>query len=101
MRRPRGQQIVRANQIRTVTKSPAFVSLYINDLQSIVSPWDFRLLLGLMQGFADGKSGAVLVDLIGELRMSPPFAKKVVAVLSRQVESYEETYGSIVDLDVL
>ena len=87
-------QIVRANVNREVVESTTFVSLYANDTQIQLSPWDVRLIFGLISEPATVER-PVIVKTIGEVRMSPQHAKKVVQILERQLRVYENTLGSI------
>ena len=87
-------QIVRANVKREVVESTTFVSLYANDTQIQLSPWDIRLIFGLISEPATVER-PVIVKTIGEVRMSPQHAKKVVQILERQLTAYENALGSI------
>lgn len=91
-----GREIVRANVARETYTSPTFVSLYSNDTQVQVSPWDFRLIFGEITDPPTMKSLLVRVKMTGEVRMSPQHAKRLATVLGRQVKRYEETFGEIV-----
>lgn len=88
-------KIVRANVNRKVEKSPTFVSLYSNDTQVQVSPWDVRLIFGVIAEAATVEQPTVTVETLGEVRMSPQHAKVVAAILIGQLKIYEESLGKI------
>ena len=68
---PAVDQIIRANVNRETAPGPDFVSLYANDTQVQISPWDFRIIFGLITEMPSVASPSVSVKLIGEARMSP------------------------------
>ena len=88
-------QIVRANVHRETVPSQTFISLYVNDTQVQVSPWDIRFMFGVIEGLPSPNSPTVLIKQIGEIRMSPQHAKKVAQVLNNQLASYEKNIGPI------
>jgi hypothetical protein len=89
--------LIRANANREETKAENFVSMYINDTQIQITPWDFRFIFGLIETppMVVGESKTILVKTIGEIRMSPQHAKTVAMVLLQQVKRYEENVGPI------
>jgi hypothetical protein len=89
------EPIVRANIYRSAVPSASFVSLYTNDTQIQVSPWDFRFLFGIIATMPSPEDPNVQVNVIGEVRMSPQHAKKVSMVLIRQLQNYEQNVGPI------
>jgi hypothetical protein len=93
----RSKVIVRANVDREVAAAPTFVSLYSNDTQVQVSPWDVRLIFGMITQppSAQQPSPTIHVTQVGEVRMSPQHAKKVVQILLAQIQGYEERIGPI------
>ncbi len=81
---------------RSIERAEDFVSIYTNDIQVQVSPWDLRLLLGVIVGMpANPPTGSVDVSLLADVRMSPQMAKKIAMILATQVERYEQTFGAI------
>lgn len=92
---PAPAAIVRGNVNREVTVSPSFVSLYANDVQLQTSPWDIRLTFGEMMVNSDGDDVTARVKQTGEVRLSPPLAKRVALLLVRQLKAYEERFGPI------
>src|ERR1039457_6458011 len=74
--------------VRKVAKSPAFISLYTNDVQIMTSPFDMRLILGEI-----GEADATIMNVtqLCEIRMSPQLAKKVTMIMSDQIKFYETT----------
>ena len=87
--------IVRANVSREVTTAPSFVSLYANDTQIQVSPWDVRMIFGESSEPATEERPTNVIKQIGEVRMSPQHAKVVSMFLITQLRHYEETIGPI------
>jgi hypothetical protein len=96
-KRPVGaeEEIVRANVHRSVVPGPNFVSLYANDTQIRVTPWDIMLIFGEIDGFPTVDNPSVNVKLNGEVRMSPQHAKRLLLVLQRQIDLYEQAIGPI------
>lgn len=84
--------VVRATANTNRVQSPSFVTLYTNDVSIITTPWDVCLHLGAIQG-PEGE--CVRVQQLGELRMSPQFAKKLTQILISQLREYEEALGPI------
>lgn len=73
----------------------SFVSLYSNDIQVEITPYDFRLLLGVIVGVPTMENSTISIQTFGELRMSPQLAKKLISVLSEKLHHYEESVGVI------
>lgn len=88
-------QIVRANVNRSVETSPDFVSIYANDAQIQLTPWDIRLILGVISNVPAEDQPTIIVRQLGEVRMSLPLAKRLVMILIGQLKHYEETVGPI------
>ena len=83
-------------QVKRIAVEPAqFVSLYVNDTQVQMTPWDFRLVLGLVAELPSAEDPTLVVKTIGEIRMSPQHIKRITEVLLGQLKVYEETYGPI------
>ena len=87
--------MVRANVSREVIASPLFVTLYTNDTQVQVSPWDVRLVFGEISVPATPEHSTNVVKQTGEVRMSPQHAKVVAMILIAQLQQYEATFGPI------
>ena len=85
---------------RQVSRSPDFVSLYANDIQINTSPWDLRFIFGELSDAVAGPDPSIAVSQIGELRISPQLAKKLVQLLAMQLAAYERTFGVIPDVPV-
>jgi hypothetical protein len=79
---------------RVTTRSNLFATHYANDVQIQTSPWDFRLLFAIIQG-VDTATATFEVEQVADVRMSPQLAKRVAAILQRQVDHYERTIGPI------
>lgn len=92
---PDDLKIVRANVHREIVTSPAFVSLYANDTQVQVTPWDIRLIFGVIAEPATQDRQTVVVQTVGEVRVSPQHAKAFALILLRQLKLYEDNVGPI------
>jgi hypothetical protein len=92
---PKNDGIVRANVSREETTSPTFVTLYANDTQIQVSPWDVRLIFGEITEPATAERPTNIIKRTGEVRMSPQHAKVVAMILVAQLKNYEENLGPI------
>jgi hypothetical protein len=85
----------KANINRQVARSESFASLYTNDTQVQLSPWDVRLIFGIIDRPPSADNPTIHVTAVGEVRMSPQHAKRVATILLRQLKTYEETVGPI------
>ncbi len=92
---PEEPNVVRANVNRRVEESSEYVSLYANDIQIQMTPWDLRIIVGQISGSPSPDDPVLLVRQIGDLRMSPQLAKKVALILLGQIEHYERNIGPI------
>ncbi len=89
------EEIVRANINRQIELSTSHVSLYANDTQIQITPWDFRFMFGVVEDPPNAERRTVLIKQLAEIRMSPQHAKIVAQVLMRQVQNYERVVGQI------
>jgi hypothetical protein len=87
--------IIRANIDREVQVDAGFVSLYTNDTQIQLTPWDFRLIFGQIASVPTPDNPTIVVKAVGEIRMSPQHAKKIALILLTQIAHYEEKIGPI------
>jgi hypothetical protein len=87
--------ITRANVNRETVDAAQFVSLYVNDTQIQLTPWDVRLILGIVTDPPSAERQTVLVKTLGEIRMSPQHAKRMAIVLMQQLKHYEAAVGAI------
>jgi hypothetical protein len=87
--------VVRANINRQMVEASEFVSLYANDTQIQLTPWDVRLIFGVISDGPRTDPPEIVVKTIGEVRMSPQHAKRVAMILIQQLENYEENVGPI------
>jgi hypothetical protein len=90
---------VRANINRELIPAVNAISLYANDTQLQVSPWDFRFMFGVIAGLPSPDRMSIQVQQVGEVRMSPQHAKKVAQVLIQQIQLYEKTFGLIPNIE--
>jgi hypothetical protein len=88
-------KVIRANIKRELVTDSGFVSLYANDTQIQLTPWDFRLIFGQIANVPTPENPTIQVRQIGEVRMSPQHAKKITLILIGQLKHYEETIGPI------
>jgi hypothetical protein len=94
----REPQVVRGNFNREVARSQNFVSFYSNDVQLQTSPWDVRITFSEMWVDRDSDENgnkAAHVTEVGEVRLSPMLAKRVMLILAAQIQNYEERFGPI------
>ncbi|HEV8641379.1 MAG TPA: DUF3467 domain-containing protein [Methylomirabilota bacterium] len=87
--------IVRANVKRTIVFAPNFISLYTNDTQVQVSPWDVRLIFGEISEPPTSERPEVVIKATGEVRMSPQHAKRILQILADTLATYERSVGPI------
>ena len=72
---------------RQITKAPTFVSLYANDVQVQISPWDVRLIFGEIGDIIfDPATPIMNITQVGDLRISPQLAKKLITVMQGQIK---------------
>jgi len=75
------------------TKSPDYKSVYSNNVNMTLTPFDFVFVFGENQGVKDN---ILSVDLHARVTMSPQHAKVFAQVLAENVAKYEQTFGPIV-----
>src|SRR5438445_13474747 len=80
---------------REVSISPGFASLYANDVQIQMTPWDMRLIFGEITDLPTPDRPSVKIMSVGELRVSPQLAKRLTMVILGQLKAYEDEYGTI------
>ncbi len=82
--------------MRLREKSEKFFSVYVNEVQVQTGPWDIRIIVGETgSDAAEIKTDEAKTEVLGELRMSPQLAKKVVEILIGQLAIYEKKFGKI------
>lgn len=90
-----GIRPVRANTTTRIEHpSPTFASIYVNDVNVMMTPWDFRLRVGQIEN-VDVEKNQAEVTVLADLRISPQHMKKLVQVLTKQLEAYEANLGPI------
>jgi hypothetical protein len=87
---PIGQPEVTRSEI----KAEGYFSVYVNDIQMQVTPWDIRLVLAEIQDVTKAPP-TINLKALGEIRMSPQLAKKVAIILMGQLRQYEAQFGEI------
>ena len=90
-----GEPFVRANLNRQHEVAPNYFSVYANDVQVQSTPWDMRLILGLIMKLPTEATDTVTVSQIGEIRLSQPLAKRLTMIMIQQLQNYEKTFGEI------
>ena len=88
-------KVVRANINREMTDDPQYVSLYANDVQVQLTPWDIRLILGQIASVPTEEKPTITIRQIGEVRLSPQLAKRLTMIMIGQLKHYEKTVGPI------
>ena len=71
------------------------MTLYANDTQIQISPWDVRLIFGEIDRAPSEENPTIRVKRVGQVRMSPQHAKRMVEILMGQLQVYESTIGPI------
>jgi Protein of unknown function (DUF3467) len=93
---PTFSHITRANVNRQVTTSANFFSAYANDIQLQTTPWDVRLILGVISSVpTEEASTTVTITQLGEVRIAPQLAKKLTMLMIQQLQAYEAQFGQI------
>jgi hypothetical protein len=92
---PAASPILRANVNRHTEMSPSYTTLYANDIQFQTTPWDVRLIFGVISNLPTPESPTATVMQVGELRVSPQLAKKMIMIMHAQLRGYEAQYGEI------
>ena len=88
---PTGQPVKRT----VLPDQSTYLSLYSNDTQVQVSPWDVRLIFGEIRELPTEEKPELVVRPTGEVRMSPQHARRVVDILQETLTKYEATYGEL------
>jgi hypothetical protein len=81
----------RSNQYEIV-KSEVHRLLYIDSVRFAVSPYDIRMACGLVVG---GKDNKIQIQEEIVIVLSPPHAKQVARLLTKQIDEYEENFMSL------
>jgi len=74
------------------TKAADFKSIYANNVQLFMSPWDVAFVFGENQSVKDN---ILMVEQSVRVVMSPQHAKVFAQVLNDQIGRYETTFGTI------
>lgn len=90
-----GEQLTEQAVKREMVEGSQFVSLYVNDTQIQITPWDIRFIFGLIMELPTIETPTVSIKTIGEVRMSPQHAKRVATILLQQLHVYEQNIGLI------
>ncbi len=77
-----------------VSRSPEFVSLYINNTRFGFSKWDIQMICGRVSVTTVKNQKAV--EELAVIAMSPQHAKAVLNALEGNIKIYEEEYGEII-----
>lgn len=85
---------VRANVQRRMVPAKDFAAYYTNDTQIQTSPWDVRLMFGVIED-VDTAEGIAIVTRVADVRMSLQHAKKVAAIITDQIKQHELKIGFI------
>lgn len=80
---------------RETARAAQFASVYANDIQVQTTPWDMRFTFGEVSETPNEQRSSLLVTQLAEVRMSPQLAKKLVQIISAQLDSYERTFGTV------
>ena len=75
--------------------SAGFVSLYANETQVAITPWDVCLRLGLLVEGGGGVNDTIVVSRLADVRMSLPHVKKLMEILTNVIEQYERQVGAV------
>lgn len=90
------QSMFLPNLKREATRATEFFSIYANDVQIGISPWDVRLVFGELGDIVQpDEIPAIAVRQLGELRISLELAKKLTMMMAEQLKSYEANVGDI------
>lgn len=82
---------------REAYKNAEIPSIYANDIQVQTSPWDIRFTFGLIRGVST--DGVLKVIPSAEVHVSPQLAKRLLTILTAQIQSYEQRIGAIPEPD--
>jgi len=83
---------------RESVKSPAFFSVYANDVQVQLTPWDMRFILGALENPPTLDDPVVRINQLGELRISLQLAKALSKIMLDQINAYEERFGPVPEI---
>jgi hypothetical protein len=75
-------------------KSPHFIEVYANDTYVQVTPWDLRMMFSVVTDLGTDQN-QLSVLRVADVRMSLHHAKRVAALLTRQIEQYEKENGPL------
>jgi hypothetical protein len=75
-------------------RSERFVSVYSNSMNLEVTPWDFKLIVGVLLKGQKPNEPPKIENLV-EVVMSPQHAKALLSILASNVQAYEKQVGEI------
>ncbi|MBK5295326.1 MAG: DUF3467 domain-containing protein [Acidobacteriia bacterium] len=75
-------------------RSHDFFSVYANELQLQTTPWDLRLVFGEVSSAID-LTNTLVSKQLGEVRVSPQLAKRIVMIMVEHLRDYESKFGPI------
>jgi uncharacterized protein DUF3467 len=78
-----------------VPKAANFVEIYANDTYIQTSPWDVRLMLGVLTELGPDQNTPSPLR-VADVRMSLHHAKKVAQLLTKQISQYERDHGPLI-----
>ncbi len=90
------EEVVNIEELR-ITRSPQFVSLYINNTQFAYTKWDIQMVCGRVTVTLDRSQNPL--EEIASIAMSPVHAKAVLLALQANITSYEAEHGEIIMRD--
>jgi len=76
------------------TKAPEYVTVYSNNAEIQLTPWDFRIRLGHIQ---QATENLLEIEDVAAIYMSPPHMKAFVEAASQNLAKYESLFGPILD----
>jgi hypothetical protein len=71
--------------------SPNFVSLYVNQTEFAMTPWDLQIQMSNVHG----EGSSLVIEDVANLSMSPHHAKAFALALLTNVKAWEQSFGEI------
>jgi hypothetical protein len=78
--------------------SPSHTSVYANNAEIMLSPWDFRIRLGQIQ---KADQAELVVEDTATVYMSPTHMKAFMKAITANIEKYERLFGVIKEPELI
>jgi hypothetical protein len=94
MSRRQESGVLRKNRPIKRAKAPEYKTIYANNAEIQLTPWDFRIRLGQIE---QATENLLEIEDVAVIYMSPAHMKAFVDAATQNVAKYEALFGPILD----